>query len=124
MLANWFFRDLLDPLGLFGLAAQAMFMLRFVIQWFASERRQRSYVPVAFWYFSLAGGLMTFVYAFLRQEPVFMLAQGLGIMIYTRNLILIYRRRLRYRQRRALGGQPAAADETLDDATGVDALKN
>jgi len=100
MLANWFIEDLIDPLGLFGLAAQAMFMLRFVVQWFASERRKRSYVPVAFWYFSLAGGLMTFAYAFLRQEPVFMLAQALGIAIYTRNLILIYRRRIRYSRRR------------------------
>jgi lipid-A-disaccharide synthase-like uncharacterized protein len=124
MLANWFFKDLLDPLGLFGLAAQAMFMLRFVVQWFASERRQRSYVPVAFWYFSLAGGLMTFLYAFLRQEPVFMLAQGLGITIYTRNLILIYRRRLRYRQRRVLNEQPATANKALDDVAAVDAVKS
>ena len=102
MLANWFFKDLVDPLGLFGLSAQAMFMLRFIIQWFASERRGRSYVPIAFWYFSLIGGLMTFAYAYLRQEPVFMLAQGLGITIYVRNLVLIYRRRFRYRQRRVL----------------------
>ena len=121
MLANWFFRDLLDPLGLFGLAAQAMFMLRFVVQWLASERRKRSYVPVAFWYFSLVGGLMTLLYAFLRQEPVFMLAQGLGITIYVRNLILIYRRRFRYNQRRSLSGQPATPGEPLDEATGVDA---
>ena len=106
MLANWFFKDLIDPLGLFGLSAQAMFMLRFVIQWFASERRRRSYVPTAFWYFSLIGGVMTFTYAYLRQEPVFMLAQGLGITIYVRNLILIYRRRFRYSQRRVLDQQP------------------
>ena len=99
MLANWFLDKLIDPLGLFGLFAQAMFMLRFVIQWFASERRGRSYVPVAFWYFSLIGGLMTFVYAYLRRDPVFMLAQILGIAIYTRNLALIYRRRFRYNQR-------------------------
>jgi lipid-A-disaccharide synthase-like uncharacterized protein len=100
MLANWFFKDLIDPLGLFGLSAQTMFMLRFVVQWFASERRRRSYVPIAFWYFSLIGGLMTLAYAYLRHEPVFVLAQGLGIAIYVRNLILIYRRRSRYNQRR------------------------
>ena len=104
ILANWFLDKLVDKLGLFGLFAQSIFMLRFVIQWFASERRGRSYIPVAFWYFSLIGGLMTFVYAYLRRDPVFMLAQGLGITIYTRNLILIYRRRLRYRNRRA--GEP------------------
>ncbi len=115
MLANWFFKDLIDPLGLFGLAAQAMFMLRFVVQWFASERRRRSYVPIAFWYFSLIGGLMTFAYAYLRQEPVFMLAQGLGITIYVRNLILIHRRRFRYNQRRLLDQQPPSAQSTPDD---------
>ena len=118
MLANWFFKDLIDPLGLFGLSAQTMFMLRFVVQWFASERRRRSYVPVAFWYFSLIGGLMTFAYAYLRQEPVFMLAQGLGITIYIRNLILIYRRRYRYSQRRLLDRQPASAQPTPDADSG------
>ena len=116
MLANWFFKDLIDPLGLFGLSAQAMFMLRFVVQWFASERRRRSYVPIAFWYFSLIGGLMTFAYAYLRQEPVFMLAQGLGIAIYLRNLILIYRRRFRHSRRRLLDHQPASAHPAPTDA--------
>jgi hypothetical protein len=77
-----------------------MFMLRFVVQWLASERRKRSYVPVAFWYFSLVGGLMTLTYAYMRREPVFMLAQVLAITIYLRNLVLIYRRRWRYHQRR------------------------
>ncbi|MBU0616137.1 MAG: lipid-A-disaccharide synthase N-terminal domain-containing protein [Planctomycetes bacterium] len=97
-----------------------MFMLRFVVQWFASERRGRSYVPIAFWYFSLIGGLMTFVYAYLRQEPVFMLAQGLGITIYVRNLVLIYRRRYRYNQRRLLDQQPTSAQPAPDDPAAED----
>ena len=125
MLANWFFQDLIDPLGLFGLSAQAMFMLRFVVQWFASERRKRSYVPIAFWYFSLAGGLMTFAYAYLRQEPVFMLAQGLGISIYLRNLFLIHRRRVRFaRRRRALARRPAASSASTEETAGVGATGN
>ncbi len=99
ILANWFIDRLIDPLGLFGLAAQAMFMFRFVIQWFASERRGRSYVPVAFWYLSLIGGLMLLAYATVRQDPVIMLGQLLGIAIYARNLVLIYRRRNRHRHR-------------------------
>lgn len=98
---NWFLADLLNPLGLFGLAAQATFFFRFVVQWVASERRGRSYVPVAFWYISLAGAAMTFVYAFFRREPVFMLAQALATLIYVRNLVLIHRRRARARGRRA-----------------------
>lgn len=100
MLANWFFDDLFNWLGLFGLAAQATFMARFVVQWLASERRGRSYVPIAFWYLSLLGGLMLFTYALIRRDPVFMLGQALGIAIYARNLVLIHGRRRRYRQRR------------------------
>lgn len=122
MFNHWFFKDLIDPLGLFGLAAQGVFMLRFVVQWFASEKRGRSYVPVAFWYLSLLGGLMTAVYAYIRREPVFLLAQALGLTIYLRNLILIHGRRSRYRRRRAqdsavemnaspgIGGQEQAAE--------------
>jgi len=75
---------------LFGLAAQALFMMRFVIQWIASERRKRSYVPVAFWWLSLAGGISLLTYACHRRDPVFMLGQALGCIIYARNLVLIY----------------------------------
>ena len=94
-------------------------MLRFVVQWFASERRKRSYVPVAFWYFSLAGGLMTFTYAYFRREPVFMLAQALGITIYIRNLVLIYRRRWRYQHRRSPAGGASPASLGLEEPTAV-----
>jgi lipid-A-disaccharide synthase-like uncharacterized protein len=87
------FTQLTDPWVVFGFAAQAMFMMRFVLQWLASEKRQKSYVPVAFWYFSLAGGLMLFSYAVRQQDPVFIFGQGLGCFIYIRNLILIYRRK-------------------------------
>ena len=96
---NWFLEHLLNPLGLFGLAAQAMFMLRFVVQWFASERRGRSYVPVVFWYISLLGGAMLFAYALFRKDPVIMLGQALGMAIYLRNLVLIYRRKAQFRRR-------------------------
>jgi len=107
MLANWFVRDLLTWLGLFGLAGQAAFMMRFVVQWFASERRGRSYVPIAFWYLSVLGGLMLFTYALLRRDPVIMLGQALGLLIYLRNLVLIYRRRFRYRRRRLVAERAA-----------------
>jgi len=97
---HWFFEKLSSPLVLFGFAAQAVFMLRFVVQWFASERRGRSYVPIGFWYLSLLGGLMLFTYGLLDHDPVVMLGQALGLAIYIRNLVLIHTRRLRYRQRR------------------------
>lgn len=74
----------------FGLAGQLFFTLRFVVQWIASERRGRSTVPVAFWYLSLAGGAMLFVYALWgRHDLVFTLGQGAGLAVYARNLMLI-----------------------------------
>ena len=75
-----------------------MFMMRFLVQWIASERKQRSYVPVVFWYFSLGGGLMLLTYAIQRRDPVFILGQSLGMVIYTRNLVLIYRRAWTHRE--------------------------
>ena len=76
---------------LFGFGAQGLFMLRFVVQWIASERKKRSVVPVAFWWLSLAGGLSLLVYSIHRRDPVFMFGQGLGCAIYIRNLVLIHR---------------------------------
>lgn len=75
----------------FGLLAQLMFTGRFIIQWLASEKAKKSVVPVAFWYFSLLGGLMLLMYAIHRGDPVFILGQSLGVLIYSRNLWLIYR---------------------------------
>ncbi|MFQ5807810.1 MAG: lipid-A-disaccharide synthase N-terminal domain-containing protein [Phycisphaerae bacterium] len=124
MLANWFFNDLFNWLGLFGLAGQFAFMMRFVVQWLASERRGRSYVPIAFWYLSLCGGAMLFSYALMRRDPVIMLGQALGIFIYVRNLVLIYRRRFRYRRRRILAEQAAASSETLDEVAAVGTVEN
>ncbi len=74
----------------FGVFGQLMFMGRFLVQWIASERARRSYVPVAFWYFSIGGGVILFAYAVHRADPVFILGQSLGIFIYARNLWLIH----------------------------------
>ncbi|MGE0479533.1 MAG: lipid-A-disaccharide synthase N-terminal domain-containing protein [Phycisphaerae bacterium] len=111
--------DLLNPLVLFGFAGQFVFMLRFVVQWLASERRGRSVIPLAFWYLSLAGGVMLLVYAVLRQDPVFVLGQGLGLFIYARNLALIHRRRSLLRDRSlrtpavSAGSEPPPAVEPV-----------
>ena len=74
-----------------GFAAQLMFSMRFIIQWIASERAQQSIVPEVFWYFSFAGGLMLFAYALYRVDPVFILGQGTGLLIYARNIHFIWR---------------------------------
>lgn len=68
-------------------------MMRFVVQWIASERAKQSVVPEIFWYFSLAGGLIVFVYAVHRQDLVFILGQGLGVFIYLRNIYFIHKRK-------------------------------
>ncbi|WP_127902568.1 lipid-A-disaccharide synthase N-terminal domain-containing protein [Solirhodobacter olei] len=72
-----------------GLLGQALFTARFLVQWLASERAKRSVMPVAFWYFSIGGGLILLAYAIARHDPVFTIGQSLGVVIYARNLWLI-----------------------------------
>ena len=74
----------------FGLFGQLMFTGRFLVQWIASERARKSVVPLAFWYFSLGGGVILLAYAIYRKDPVFILGQSLGVFIYTRTLWLIH----------------------------------
>lgn len=76
-----------------GLLGQGLFSARFLVQWIASERRQRSVVPVHFWYFSIGGGLTLLAYAIYRQDPVFIIGQGAGLFVYARNLYFIRRPR-------------------------------
>ena len=78
-----------------GLGGQLMFSARFLVQWIVSEKERRSVVPVAFWYFSLVGGVILFAYAVYRQDPVFILGQSFGIIVYVRNLYLLYLERRR-----------------------------
>ena len=81
----------------FGFLGQACFSMRFIWQWLYSEYRKRSVIPVAFWYFSLAGGATLLIYALHREDPVFIVGQGAGLVIYSRNLYLIHRERRRAR---------------------------
>ena len=95
--------QLLDVLGLnnlnskellwviFGTLGQLVFFSRWIIQWLSSEKKQTSVIPVAFWWCSLVGGLITLVYAKHIGSFPFMLAQGIGLIVYSRNLFLIYK---------------------------------
>lgn len=74
-----------------GFSGQALFSARFLVQWLASERRRRSVIPTAFWYLSLGGSLTLLAYAIYRLDPVFILGQATGFIIYLRNLYFIYR---------------------------------
>lgn len=72
-----------------GFLGQCLFFMRFLVQWIATEKAKKSVIPDLFWYFSLAGGSVLFSYALYRQDPVFILGQGLGIFIYLRNLYFV-----------------------------------
>lgn len=85
----------LDFWLIFGFIGQAMFTMRFIVQWIASEKKKESVIPVSFWYFSLAGGLIVLVYAIHRMDPVFILAYLPGNFIYFRNLYFIYKKKKR-----------------------------
>jgi lipid-A-disaccharide synthase-like uncharacterized protein len=78
---------------LLGFAGQALFSMRFIVQWLASERVGRSVVPVAFWFFSIGGGVLMLLYALYIRDPVFILGQGFGLFVYLRNLHFVFRER-------------------------------
>jgi lipid-A-disaccharide synthase-like uncharacterized protein len=98
-----------------GFTGQALFTARFLVQWIVSERRRDSVVPVAFWWLSLLGGLTLLSYASYRQDPVIMVGQGMGLIVYARNLMLVgkaKRRAARARRRRQGQGEPLSATQT------------
>ncbi|VAW36013.1 Lipid-A-disaccharide synthase [hydrothermal vent metagenome] len=78
-----------------GFTGQILFGSRFIIQWLASEKAKKSVMPLAFWFFSIGGGLTLLSYAIWRRDPVFIVGQSLGIFIYGRNLMLIRREKQR-----------------------------
>ncbi len=72
-----------------GFVAQAFFTMRFVVQWIASERARQSVIPLAFWFFSIGGGVLLLIYALYRRDPVFIAGQAFGLIVYFRNLYFI-----------------------------------
>lgn len=86
-----------------GLGGQLVFMMRFLLQWIATERARKSSIPVSFWWLSIAGAAILLAYAVHRKDPVFILGQSLGFLIYGRNLWFIHRARARAR---ADGSEP------------------
>ncbi|NOZ78046.1 MAG: hypothetical protein GXP48_02460 [Acidobacteria bacterium] len=90
----YYLLNITSPIGIawvaFGLFGQVLFTGRMIVQWFVSERRKRSVVPVAFWWMSLGGASMLVIYFIWRRDIVGILGQSTGWIIYTRNLWLIY----------------------------------
>ncbi len=85
-----------------GFLGQGLFGARFIVQWIVSEREKRSVIPLVFWYLSLGGSVLLLAYAIHRKDPVFILGQSSGLLVYIRNLNLIAR------QDDAPGDQPQA----------------
>jgi lipid-A-disaccharide synthase-like uncharacterized protein len=79
----------------FGLVAQLLFTARFLVQWISSERAGQSVVPMAFWFFSMGGGMMTLIYGIAKREPIIIIGQSLATVIYVRNIMLILKNRAR-----------------------------
>jgi lipid-A-disaccharide synthase-like uncharacterized protein len=80
-----------DTWVIVGFIAQGLFTARFGVQWIASEKRKKSHIPEAFWYFSLIGGLLLLVYSIHRKDPVYIIGQATGVFIYMRNIYFILR---------------------------------
>ncbi len=77
-----------------GFLGQALFSARFLVQWIVSERRSESVIPLAFWVFSIFGGVFLLAYAIYRRDPVFILGQAAGMIVYARNLMLIRKKQI------------------------------
>ena len=78
---------------LFGFFGQFVFAMRFIIQWIVSEKKKESIVPLSFWYLSICGGVILLIYAIYKKDPVFMLGQATGLIVYARNLMLITKKK-------------------------------
>src|SRR4051812_3631758 len=105
-----------------GFVGQGIFTARFLVQWIASEKKRDSVVPIAFWWLSLLGGFNLLAYAIYRQDPVIIVGQSMGMVVYVRNLMLIMKGRRKAARRsghregkphgphRAKGGRRAGAE--------------
>ncbi len=72
-----------------GFIGQVCFSMRFIVQWIATERQKQSVIPVLFWYFSIAGSALLLSYAIYKKDPVFILGQSFGFIVYLRNLYFV-----------------------------------
>src|SRR3569623_1155030 len=79
----------------FGLVAHLLFTARFLVQWISSERAGQSVVTMAFWFFSMGGGLLTLIYGVAKRAPIIIIGQSLATVIYIRNIMLILKNRAR-----------------------------
>lgn len=80
-----------EKLIIFGFFAQFIFFLRFVVQWWESEKKGESIIPPMFWYLSVFGTILILIYSIIRKDIVFSVASSLNMFIYLRNIALIHK---------------------------------
>jgi lipid-A-disaccharide synthase-like uncharacterized protein len=83
--------DKLTTWVIIGFIGQLFFTMRFAVQWIVTEKKKESSIPIQFWYLSIMGSILLFSYALYRKDPVFILGQSFGIIVYSRNLFFIYK---------------------------------
>lgn len=86
-------KDISITLLLWGITGQVVFTFRFVLQWLYSEKRKQSLLPIEFWLVSILGSLMVLSYAIVRRDPVLIIGQVFGFVVYFRNTQLWWRQR-------------------------------
>ncbi len=85
-------QKLADPIGMLGILGQLIFTGRMIVQWYVSEKLKRSVVPKVFWHMSLWGAAMVLIYGIVRREPIVIIGQAAGFVVYVRNLVLLSHR--------------------------------
>ena len=87
--------DISTTLLIWGITGQIVFTFRFIYQWFYSEKRKQSILPMGFWIISLTGSIMVLTYAIVRKDPVLFIGQLFGLVVYSRNIIIGLKQRKR-----------------------------
>jgi lipid-A-disaccharide synthase-like uncharacterized protein len=72
-----------------GWTGQIVFFSRFVVQWYATEKKKQVVVPDAFWWLSIIGSLLLLLFAvFYDKHYVVIFSYAFSWIPYVRNLII------------------------------------
>jgi lipid-A-disaccharide synthase-like uncharacterized protein len=77
------------PWKMVGWLGNVVFSTRFLVQWYATEKRKEVTVPLAFWWLSLVGSLLLLAYALVwEKSSVFIFAYAFTWIPYVRNIVI------------------------------------
>lgn len=86
--SSFSFTDFFMVMGMIG---QLLLNVRYLYQWYFSERARESLLPFGFWIISAAASVMVIAYSIYRDDIVLLVAQSLGLIAYTRNIYLHFK---------------------------------